>query len=142
MITNILLLVNIFTLVFGIYYIIHKNKVTKDKFVQILIDNVNLQNINLDNCFSKEVIDVYLDVLKNTNDWQIGNCILENKKLKKQIWIANEINSRSFYSNCSYEKIELEKINNDLTKFDKILLEKISISYKDRENGLVTRFFL
>lgn len=142
MITNILLLVNIFTLVFGIYYIIHKNKVTKDKFVQTLIDNVNLQNINLDNCFSKEVIDVYLDVLKNTNDWQIGNCVLENKKLKKQIWIANEINSRAFYSNCSEEKIELEKINNDLTKFDKILLEKISISYKDRENGLVTRFFL
>lgn len=142
MITNILLLVNIFTLVFGIYYIIHKNKVTKDKFVQTLIDNVNLQNINLDNCFSKEVIDVYLDVLKNTNDWQIGNCVLENKKLKKQIWIANEINNRAFYSNCSEEKIELEKINNDLTKFDKILLEKISISYKDRENGLVTRFFL
>ena len=142
MITNILLLVNLFTLVFGIYYIIYKNKVTKDKFIQTLIDNVNLQNINLDNCFSKEVIDVYLDVLKNTNDWQIGNCVLENKKLKKQIWIANEINNRSFYSNCSDEKIELEKINNDLTKFDKILLEKISISYKDRENGLVTRFFL
>ena len=142
MITNILLLVNIFTLVFGIYYIIHKNKVTKDKFVQTLIDNVNLQNINLNNCFSKEVIDIYLDVLKNTNDWQLGNCVLENKKLKKQIWIANEINSRVFYSNCSDEKIELKKINNDLTKFDKILLEKISISYRDRESCLVTRFFL
>jgi len=142
MITNILLLANILILVFGIYYIIHKNKVKKDKFIQTLIDNVNLQNINLDNCFSKEVIDVYLDVLKNTNDWQLGNCVLENKKLKKQIWISNEINSRGFYSNCSEEKIELEKINNNLTKFDKILLEKISISYRDRESGLVTRFFL
>ena len=84
MTTNILLLANIFILVFGIYFIIYKNKETKDKFIQTLIDNVNLDNINLDNCFSKEVIDVYLDVLKNTNDWQIGNCVLKNEKTKKQ----------------------------------------------------------
>ena len=46
MTTNILLLANIFILVFGIYFIIYKNKVTKDKFIQTLIDNVNLENIN------------------------------------------------------------------------------------------------
>jgi hypothetical protein len=142
MIPNILLSANIIILIFGIYFIIYKNKVTKDKFIHTLIDNVNLENINLDNCFSKEVIDVYIDVLKNTNDWQLGNCVLENKKNRKSIWIANDIQNRAFYTQCDEIKKELELINNSLTKFDKILLEKIAISYKNRENGLVTRFFL
>ena len=142
MTTTILLLANIIILIFGIYYIIYKNKVTKDKFIQTLIDNVNLQNINLENCFSKEVIDVYLDVLKNTNDWQIGNCVLENKQTKKSIWISNEIQNREFYSQDSETKKELEVINDKLTKYDKILLDKIAKSYQNRESGLVTRFFL
>ena len=142
MTTNILLLANIFILVFGIYFIIYKNKVTKDKFIQTLIDNVNLENINLDNCFSKEVIDVYLDVLKNTNDWQIGNCTLKNEKTKQEIWIANSIDSRKFYTQNDELKNQFELINESLTKFDKILLDKIANSYKNRENNLVTRFFL
>ena len=142
MTTNILLLANIFILVFGIYFIIYKNKVTKDKFIQTLIDNVNLENINLDNCFSKEVIDVYLDVLKNTNDWQIGNCTLKNEKTKQEIWIANSIDSRKFYTQKDELKNQFELINESLTKFDKILLDKIANSYKNRENNLVTRFFL
>ncbi len=142
MTTNILLLGNIFILVFGIYFIIYKNKVTKDKFIQTLIDNVNLENINLDNCFSKEVIDVYLDVLKNTNDWQIGNCTLKNEKTKQEIWIANDIDNRKFYTHNDDLKKDLELINESLTKFDKILLDKIANSYKNRENNLLTRFFL
>lgn len=140
--TNILLLLNIFTLVFGIYFIIYKNKVTKDKFIHTLIDNVNLENINLDNCFSKEVIDIYIDVLKNTNDWQIGNCVLKNDKINIQIWTSNDIQNRGFYSQDETVKKDLELLNNSLTKFDKILLDKISNSYKNRENNLVTRFFL
>ena len=142
MTTNILLLANIFILVFGIYFIIYKNKVTKDKFIQTLIDNVNLENINLDNCFSKEVIDVYLDVLKNTNDWQIGNCVLKNEKTKQEIWIANSIDNRKFYAQNDELKNKLELINESLTKFDKILLDKIANSLKNRENNLITRFFI
>jgi hypothetical protein len=142
MTTNILLLLNIFTLVFGIYFITYKNKVTKDKFIHTLIDNVNLVNINLDNCFSKEVIDIYIDVLKNTNDWQIGNCVLKNDKTNIQIWTANDIQNRGFYSQDDIVKKDLELLNNSLTKFDKILLDKISNSYNNRENNLVTRFFL
>ena len=142
MTTNILLLLNIFILVFGIYFIIYKNKVTKDKFIHTLIDNVNLENINLDNCFTKEVIDVYIDVLKNTNDWQIGNCVLKNDKTNIQIWTSNDIQNRGFYSQDDSEKKDLDLLNNSLTKFDKILLDKIANSYKNRENNLVTRFFL
>ena len=142
MTTNILLLLNIFILVFGIYFIIYKNKVTKDKFIHTLIDNVNLENINLDNCFTKEVIDVYIDVLKNTNDWQIGNCVLKNDKMNIQIWTSNDIQNRGFYSQDDSEKKDLDLLNNSLTKFDKILLDKIANSYKNRENNLVTRFFL
>ncbi|WP_134339533.1 hypothetical protein [Flavobacterium psychrophilum] len=124
MTTNILLLLNIFILVFGIYFIVYKNKVAKDKFIQTLIDNVMLENINLDNCFSKEVIDVYIDVLKNTNDWQIGSCVLKNDKTNIQIWIANDIQNRGFYSQDNNVKKDLELLNNSLTKFDKILLDK------------------
>jgi hypothetical protein len=142
MTTNILLLANILILVFGIYFIIHKNKVTKDKFIKTLIDNVNLENINLGNCFSKEVIDVYIDVLKNTNDWHLGHCVLENKKLKKKIWTSNEIHNRSFYTYDEDLKEEVNLINNSLTKFDKILLDKIVNSYKNRESSLVTKFFI
>lgn len=142
MTTNILLLLNFFILVFGIYFIIYKNKVTKDKFIHMLIDNVNLENINLDNCFTKEVIDVYIDVLKNTNDWQIGNCILKNDKTNIQIWTSNDIQNRGFYSQDDSVKKDLDLLNNSLTKFDKILLDKIANSYKNRENNLVTRFFL
>ena len=142
MTTNILLLLNIFILVFGIYFIIYKNKVTKDKFIHTLIDNVNLENINLDNCFTKEVIDVYIDVLKNTNDWQIGNCVLKNDKTNIQIWTSNDIQNRGFYSQDKKKKKDLDSLNNSLTKFDKILLDKIANSYKNRENNLVTRFFL
>ncbi|SHH17136.1 hypothetical protein SAMN05444372_11924 [Flavobacterium micromati] len=142
MTTNILLFANIIILIFGIYYIIYKNKVTKDKFIETLIDNVNLQNINLENCFSKEVIDVYFDVLKNTNDWQTGSCVLENKKTKTSIWTSNEIQNRAFYSQDSEIKKELKVINDKLTKYDKILLDKIAKNYQNRESGLVTRFFL
>ena len=141
MTTNILLLANIIILVFGIYYIIRKNKVTKDKFIQTLIDNVNLENINLDNCFTKEVIDVYLDVLKNTNDWELGTCVLENKKTNIKIWTSNDINNRGFYEGVRKTE-ENDLLNKSLTKYDKILLDKISNSYKNRESGLVTRFFL
>ena len=141
MITNILLLANISVLIFGIYYIIYKNKVTKDKFIQTLIDNVNLENINLDNCFSKPVVDVYVDVLKNTNNWMLKNCTLENQKTKMQIWTSNSIDSRGFYTQ-EKDKNEIEMLNKNLTKFDKILLDKIATSYKNRENKLVTRFFL
>ena len=142
MTTNILLLLNLSILVFGIYFIIYKNKVTKDKFIHTLIDNVNLENINLDNCFSKEVIDVYIDVLKNTNDWKLDSYVLKNHKTNIQIWTANDIENRGFYTHNDELKKDLELINKSLTKFDKILLEKIANSYKNRENNLVTRFFL
>lgn len=61
-----------------------------------------------------------------------------------QIWAANTLDSRLFYSTmCSDEKKkELEEKNLKLTYYDKVLFDKIIQSYKNRQAQLVTKFFL
>ena len=71
-----------------------------------------------------------------------GIYTLKNEKTKQEILIANSIDSRKFHTQNDELKNNIELINESLTKFDKILLEKIANSYKNRENNLVTRFFL
>jgi len=93
-----------------------------DKF----IDNINLENVNvaLSDCFSQEVIDVYKDVMENTNGWELKQCTLERKSDNTEIWAANDIENRRFHSGENKEEI-----NKKLTHYDKLLLDKIVKEY-------------
>jgi len=141
--TNALIIANIILLIVGVIVIIRYNKIRREKFLEMLIDQINLENMCLVDCFSKDAIEVYLDIMKNPNGWSLKNCTLDRISDGTMIWAANELDSRRFYTHGSdEEKKAIEEKNKKLTHYDKVLFDKIVISFKNRQNKLVTKFFI
>lgn len=142
--TNFLILLNIVILIIGIIVIIRYNKIRREKFLELLIEKINLENMNVIDCFSKDALAVYLSVLGETNQWTLTEHTLSKNGTDLHIWAANTVDSRRFYNNQLTEeaKKELEEKNLKLTYYDKVLFDKIIQSYKNRQTQLVTKFFL
>lgn len=123
--------------------IIRYNKVRREKFIEMIIAQINLDNMSLVDCFSKDVLEVYLDIIKNPNGWSLHNCTLDRISDGAMIWASNELDSRRFYTHGSdEEKKKIEEKNKKLTHYDKVLLDKIVRAYRDRQDKLVTKFFI
>ena len=141
--TTLLLIIipNILFITISVYATNRIIKVKSKDLVESLIEKINIENLNLDNCLSKEVVNVYIDVLANTNDWSLISYQLVNKKLAISIWTANSITDREFHSieGCTLNILE---VNKSLTKYDKLLLDKIVENYKNRESKLITKIFI
>lgn len=142
--TNFLIILNIVILIIGIIVIIRYNKVRREKFLELLIDKINLENLNVIDCFSKDALAVYISVLSETNQWTLTQHTLSKNGTDLQIWAANTVESRRFYNNKNTNEAqkELEEKNQKLTYYDKVLFDKIIQSYKKRQDQLVTKFFL
>ena len=136
-----ILIPNILFITISVYATNRIIKVKSKDLVESLIEKINIENLNLDNCLSKEVVNVYIDVLANTNDWSLISYQLVNKKLAISIWTANSITDREFHSieGCTLNILE---VNKSLTKYDKLLLDKIVENYKNRESKLITKIFI
>tara|TARA_R110000796_G_scaffold73490_1_gene165267 strand:+ start:417 stop:842 length:426 start_codon:yes stop_codon:yes gene_type:complete len=139
---KVLLIVILITLIAGIALIIHVNKIRKNKFIEVLIDQIKLENINLTDCFSKDVVSFYLSVLKDTNKYSLNNCTLNRVNDDVMIWASNDIHNRRFYTHNEKKKKEVEDMNSKLTHYDKVLMDKVINSFKNRQDKLVTKFFL
>lgn len=144
MVTNSLIILNIIILIVGIIVIIRYNKVRRAKFLEMLIEKINLENMGVLDCFSKDALNVYLSVLSETDRWTLTEHTLSKNGTDIAIWAANSIENRRFYNNqlSADAKKELEEKNQRLTYYDKILFDKIIQSYKNRQEKLVTKFFL
>lgn len=141
--TNILILTNMALLLIGVIIIIRYNKVRREKFLEMIIQQINLENMGLIDCFSKDVIEVYLDILKNPNGWLLNEYALSKISDGTMIWAANDVYNRIFYTHGDDEvKNVIEEKNKKLTYYDKVLLDKIVESYKNRQDKLVTKFFI
>jgi len=137
-----LLIVNILILIAGIFYITRQNKVKIDRWLEVMVDRISLENIHLTDCFSKEVIELYLDVLKDTNKFSLTKHTLDKAGSKMRIWATNDWDSRRFYTQEKELETECKRLNDNLTHWDKILLDKLVTSFRDRQDKLVTKFFL
>lgn len=144
MTTNTLVIANMILLIIGIIIIIRYNKVRREKFLEMIIAQINLDNMSLVDCFSKDALAVYMDIINNPNGWSLHNCTLDKISDGTKIWAANELDSRRFYANSmsDEEKKLIEAKNAKLTHYDKVLFDKIVKAYKDRQDKLVTKFFI
>jgi hypothetical protein len=145
--TDLLIIVNILLLIVAVIVINRSNKIRRIKFLEMLIEQVKLKNINLGECFSQPVIDVYISVLKDTNLWSLPpkSCTL-NGPNKIQIWAANDLDARRFYGYYNEKDSEddkkIQEWNSNLTHYDKVLLDRIITAIEDRQSILITKFFL
>lgn len=137
-----LLIANIFIVIIGIVINTKVSKIRKNKWIEFMVDKVTLENINTTDCFSKDVISFYLNVLKETNRYSLGNCILQEQGNEISVWAANDITSRRFYTHNTELAKQVKIMNNKLTCYDKILLDKLVQSFKSRQDKLVTKFFI
>lgn len=138
----ILLIVNMCVTTIGVLIMISYTKIRREKWIEAMIGRINLENINLTDCFSKEVISFYLDVLKDTNKFSLDKHVLRNNEEQIGIWAVNEQNSRRFHTHSSEHKKQVEEMNKKLTHYDLVLLDQIVESFKNRQDKLVTKFFI
>lgn len=138
----VLLIVNLIVLIAGIIVIVQVNKVRRNKWIEFMVDRISLENINLTDCFSKEVITLYLNVLNETNKYSLTNATLDVAGSKIMVWAANDMDSRRFYTHDDKLKESVEEMNKKLTHYDKLLLDKLVNAFRNRQDKLVTKFFV
>tara|TARA_R110000851_G_scaffold142286_1_gene280730 strand:- start:12 stop:437 length:426 start_codon:yes stop_codon:yes gene_type:complete len=139
---KVLLIAILITLIGGIALIIYVNKIRQTKFIEVLVDQISLDNINLTDCFSKDVVSLYLGVLKDTNKYSLSDCTLNVSGDDVMIWSANDLDSRRFYTHNKSKQKEVEEMNSKLTHYDKLLMDKLVTAFKNRQEKLVTKFFV
>lgn len=138
----ILLVINLIVLIAGIIVIIQVNKVRSDKWIEFMVEKISFENTNLTDCFSNNVVSLYLDVLNETNRYSLNAYTLDKVDSTISIWAANGIDSRRFYTHDESKKQEVEERNKKLTHYDRLLLDKLVIAFKNRQDKLVTKFFV
>lgn len=139
---KILLVTILVTLIIGIALIIHVNKIRRNKWIEFMVDRISLDNINLTDCFSKEVVGLYIGILKDTNKYSLSAHTLDFSGSDIGIWAANSMENRRFYTTKDKKKKEVEEMNSKLTHYDKLLLDKLVNAFKNRQDKLVTKFFV
>jgi len=139
---KILLVTILITLIIGIAVIIYVNKTNKNKWIESMVNGVVLKNTKLSECFSKDVVNLYIDVLNDTNKYYLTEHTLIRSDSDICIWAANDIINRKFFSRNNSNEEQVAEMNSKLTYYDKILLDKLIQSIKSRQDKLVTKFFI
>jgi hypothetical protein len=137
-----LLIINLITLIVGIVVIIHVNKIRRNKWIEFMVDRISLENINLTDCFSKDVVSIYISVLNETNKFSLTDCLLKFSDSDIYIWASNSLENRRFYTHNEEKQKEVDEMNKKLTHYDKLLLDKLVKAFKNRQDKLVTKFFV
>ncbi len=138
----ILLITNIFIVIIGIIINTRVSIIRKNKWIELMVDRITIENINLTDCFSKDVISLYLNVLKETNRYSLGDCLLKEEGNEITVWASNTIESRRFCTHDTELYEQVKEMNNKLTYYDKMLLDKLIQCFKNRQDKLVTKFFI
>lgn len=130
---------------FATFIILISYNIKKKNWIKTIIELIDLESVIVDHkeYFSKAVIDVYLSVLKNPNEWELNKHTLSNEKGKEpiHIWASNEIDNRRFYDSLG-KCVSTEENNNQLTYYDKLLLDKIINSYKSGTQKVILKMFV
>lgn len=133
----------------AIVFISRNNKVRKKEILNQLVFNVknNLDSLEYHKWFSKPVLEIYHDILNNPQGWNVSNdyYLLERTSDGLKIWAANSVDARRFYTfenDGEKAKNKAEEDNKNLTYYDKVLLDKIIKAYKNKQDNLVTKFFI
>jgi hypothetical protein len=137
-----LLIINLIVLVIGLIIMSNLTKIRREKWIESMIGRISLENINVTDCFSKEVLNFYLDVLKDTNKFEVTAHTLNKVGSEIQVWISNDVDSRRWYTHDVDSKEKVEELNKKLTIYDKMLLDRITNAIRERHDKLVTKFFL
>lgn len=134
-----LLVLNLILVSVIIVLFIKKNKVSLTNIY------TGIDNMQDDEYFSKAVKQYYLDFIKEPNKYSNSGCTIQKSGSTASndivIWIANDIESRCFYTHSKEKQDEVKELNSKLTHFDKILLDKISKTIKDRNINLEEKIF-
>lgn len=139
---KILLVTILVTLIIGIVVIIYVNKIRRNKWIEFIVDRIILENINLTDCFTKEVVALYISILNETNKFNLTEHTLNVSDSDISIWAANGLDSRGFHTHNKEKKDEVKEMNSKLTYYDKLLLDKLIQAFKNRQDKLVTKFFV
>lgn len=138
----ILLTVNTVILIAGFIITTRINKSKQVEWIKIMVDKISLDNVNLSDCFSEDVVALYLDVLSETNKYSLAGCVLGKSNNPIMVWASNDMYSRRFYTHDKGKDKDVEEMNKKLTYYDKVLLDRIVTSFKTRQDKLVTKFFI
>lgn len=139
---KILLVTILITLIIGIAVIIYVNKIRRNKWIEFMVDRISIENINLTDCFTKEVVALYISILNETNKFTLTDHTLNVSDSDISIWACNDLDNRRFYTHNKEKQKEVDEMNSKLTYYDKLLLDKLIQAFKNRQDKLVTKFFV
>ena len=114
----------------------------KEEMVKFVIKKVSLKDLVGKKLFSKAVVDIYLDIMKNADKYVLSGTTLEIPNTKIQIWAANDVDSRRFYTHEDELKEEVDAKNKKLTYYDRVLLDRLITAIREGHNKMVTKFFI
>ena len=107
----------------------------------MIIDKIDYKKIKKRDLFSPCVMDIYVKALENPVYFTYSYYTVDIVGSDIKIWTANEIDNRRFYTNNSSLKEEVKEMNSKLTKYDKIILDKLCSKVKQGELHLIDTFF-
>lgn len=125
--------------VFMFYYM---RKIREKEIIKLLINSVDLTKLPTQDCFSQPAKDFYLKVISEPDKFTLTHHTLTHSDLSMSIWVANDVEHRRFYANYQDSQEEIDRKNAGLTYYDKVLFERIAKSFKQRNEKIVTKFFL
>lgn len=113
----------------------------KKELTFLLIDKLDYKNLEKRDILSSDVMSLYVKALENPCAFSCDDYILSVGSEPIKVWATNEIISRAFYTHDSSLIDKVEEMNKKLTKYDKLLLDKICNRVKNGELHLINTFF-
>ena len=110
-----------------------------------MAEGIKFSNTEVEQCFSKDALDIYKSVITEPNKWYLTEHNLINDEKNIRIWASNGIELRKYCDSIgaviTTEPNVVHK-NKALTYYDKILFDRIIKSYRERQPKLITKFFI
>jgi len=126
-----------------------RGKITDKQLSELLVDLMmkefdivkDKSNSQLTKLFHPKVIELYRQIIANPNCAIVDPFCL--KIHNTEIWIVNSVYDRRFYSHKLDTKEQLDKeINQFLSYYDKLLLDKLAKAIKANQDTMVTKLFI
>ena len=113
----------------------------KNELIFTLIDKLDYKKLDKRDILSSDVMLLYIKALEVPSRFSCDQHTLNIEGEKIKIWAANNINSRAFYTHDISLVDKVKEMNTKLTKYDKLLLDKICNRVKEGELHLINTFF-
>ena len=105
----------------------------KNELIFTLIDKLDYKKLDKRDILSSDVMSLYVKSLEKPCAFSCDGWTLSIGSEPIKVWATNELNSRAFYTHDTSLIDKVEEMNKKLTKYDKLLLDKICNRVKKGE---------